>query len=138
MHCIFLLFVVLLQVLTALCTTCRTYDEEIGTCIRANDCPGDGILARCATPGLYCCPSGSASTVESKFPSDCGDTPMYAREHIVGGKIVRPDEYSWLASLQYGNQGSFGLCGGSVINARYVLTAAHCVTGEAVTKLGGL
>lgn len=79
------------------------------------------------------------STVQAMaFREDCGKTPMNPTGEIVGGKIIDPDEYSWLASLQYGNNGSYGVCGGSVINSWYVLTAAHCVSGEYVAKYGGL
>lgn len=76
--------------------------------------------------------------VLSTFPTTCGYFPLYANPQIVGGKGIHPDIYSWLASLSYGNESTYGECGGSVINTRYVLTAAHCVTGESVNKLGGL
>ncbi|KAH8409750.1 hypothetical protein KR222_003690, partial [Zaprionus bogoriensis] len=46
-------------------------------------------------------------------------------------------EFSWLASLEYGN-GTLGFCAGSVVNSLYVLTAASCVTGNKVRRLGGL
>lgn len=69
---------------------------------------------------------------------DCGITPKYPQEAIVGGNDIQPDEYSWIASLQYGNGNTFGYCGGSVISSSYVLTAAHCVQGEAVNFHGGL
>lgn len=79
------------------------------------------------------------STVQAMaFREDCGETPMYPTGEIVGGEIIDPDEYSWLASLQYGNNGSYGVCGGSVISSWYVLTAAHCVAGDTVKRLGGL
>lgn len=69
---------------------------------------------------------------------DCGWTPKYPREAIAGGKRIQPNEYSWLASLQYGFGGTFGYCGGSAINSLYVLTAAHCVQGDDVNFYGGL
>lgn len=75
---------------------------------------------------------------ERQFPTTCGYTPLYANAQIAGGNVIHPDEYSWLASLHYGNGNNFGNCGGSVINSRYVLTAAHCVTGAEVNLLGGL
>lgn len=98
-------------------------------------------LKKCGETSLHCCPSNHLSLappVATKFPTDCGNTPMYPKQQIVGGKIISPDEYSWLGSLQYGNKGTYGLCGGSVINSRYVLTAAHCVTGDDIKRVGGL
>ncbi|KAH8409618.1 hypothetical protein KR222_011614, partial [Zaprionus bogoriensis] len=74
---------------------------------------------------------------EEILPTDCGHTPMYPAPQIVGGNIIPADEYSWVASLQY-NKTVFGACSGSVINSQYVLTAAHCVTGQKVNWLGGL
>lgn len=47
---------------------------------------------------------------------------------IVGGENVRIDHYPWQVSLQIGGN---HFCGGSVIHPDWVLTAAHCVMGEA-------
>lgn len=45
---------------------------------------------------------------------------------IVGGSDVAPSKYSWMASLQYKNSGKH-FCGATLIDARWLLTAAHCV-----------
>lgn len=73
-----------------------------------------------------------------KFPNNCGRTPMYPTSSFVGSNNIAPDEYTWLASLQYGRGDTYGYCSGSVINTQYVLTAAHCVTGSHVDYFGGL
>ena len=45
-------------------------------------------------------------------------------EPIVGGQDADKDEYPWLVLLYYGASWA---CGGSIINERTILTAAHCV-----------
>lgn len=131
---------VLLQAWTAFCLRCKTNNGEVGICRR--DCNTVDVhrsLTRCAGTSFFCCAS-SASTItskrESKFPVNCGYTVMYASRRITGG-IIRPDEYSWLASLQYRRNSNIS-CSGAVINSRYVLTAAECVTGASIKDAGGL
>lgn len=43
---------------------------------------------------------------------------------IVGGRPTKPHNYPWVALILYYN---VAMCGGSVINNYYILTAAHCV-----------
>lgn len=56
--------------------------------------------------------------------SGCGERNEEPR--IVGGSSTDVNAYPWTARLIYYK--SFG-CGASVINDRYVITAAHCVKG---------
>jgi trypsin len=46
---------------------------------------------------------------------------------IVGGKEVPKFQYPWLVSLETSN---FHICGGTLLDANNVLTAAHCGVGE--------
>ncbi|XP_055525728.1 CLIP domain-containing serine protease B9-like isoform X2 [Wyeomyia smithii] len=59
---------------------------------------------------------------------------------IYGGENADIDEFPWLALLEFENfrgERKFS-CGGSLINSRYVITAAHCVIGEVQHKEGEL
>jgi secreted trypsin-like serine protease len=50
-------------------------------------------------------------------------TPGSVKPEIVGGQPANPNEYPWQALVLYDGY----LCGGSLIDTEWVLTAAHCV-----------
>jgi len=52
----------------------------------------------------------------------CG-VPGKSINRIIGGAEVTPHQYPWLVRIQGGN----GLCTGTLISDRHVLTAFHCV-----------
>ncbi|XP_002138833.3 transmembrane protease serine 9-like [Drosophila pseudoobscura] len=56
-------------------------------------------------------------------------SPQLSRSYprILGGQDTAPDSSPWMALIT--KNGRFS-CGGSLINARYVLTAAHCASPE--------
>lgn len=60
---------------------------------------------------------------------DCGRSE--SGDRIVGGNITEIGEFPWLALLSYKKDNEIAKykCGGSLINNRYILTAAHCVAG---------
>lgn len=66
--------------------------------------------------------------------TNCGIINM---DKIVGGSVAGIQEFPWMALLAYrtGAPKPEFRCGGSVINNRYILTAAHCVTALPSSKL---
>ncbi|GIY35845.1 plasminogen [Caerostris darwini] len=68
-------------------------------------------------------------------PKECGVqaiTPktIFGPDRMVGGEPVIPNSWPWQVSLQSGFSEPNGhFCGGSLINAQWVLTATHCVVG---------
>lgn len=58
------------------------------------------------------------------FLPACGQ--VFKHKRIVGGVETVINGYPWMTALMYNNR---FYCGGSLINNKYVLTAAHCVNG---------
>ncbi|XP_058455964.1 CLIP domain-containing serine protease B15-like [Malaya genurostris] len=84
------------------------------------------VESRCGTMSgsrpipLICCPN-------LLNPDRCGALDFANR--ILGGEVTEIGEHPWAALLIYdlgGNRFS-PKCGGSLLNSRYVLTAAHCI-----------
>ncbi|XP_054715759.1 chymotrypsin-like elastase family member 2B [Uloborus diversus] len=71
-------------------------------------------------------------------PNDCGTTPIVPNtiyssfDRMVGGEAARPNSWPWQATLQTTwSEPNGHFCGGTLINAQWVLTATHCVVGNA-------
>ncbi|XP_055691133.1 uncharacterized protein LOC129794355 [Lutzomyia longipalpis] len=67
------------------------------------------------------------SLLPNPYEGKCGAQTTFNR--LIGGEFAKIDEYTWMTRLKYKSpekEPRF-LCGGSLINDRYVLTVAHCV-----------
>ncbi|XP_019868222.1 trypsin-1 [Aethina tumida] len=76
-------------------------------------------------------PPVAAPIPTQKCPScKCGIT--YKKTRIVGGVETKVNEFPWMTALMYNNR---FYCGASLINNKYILTAAHCVNGFSRERL---
>uniref|UniRef100_A0A1I8PAU9 Peptidase S1 domain-containing protein n=1 Tax=Stomoxys calcitrans TaxID=35570 RepID=A0A1I8PAU9_STOCA len=73
-------------------------------------------------------------------PGVCGPISAKMFLNVYGGSEASLGDFTWLANLEYKtDDGDLEVaCAGNIINKRYILTAAHCVTGEILIKKGQL
>ncbi|XP_028137604.1 phenoloxidase-activating factor 3-like [Diabrotica virgifera virgifera] len=69
------------------------------------------------------------------LPSDCGYLDL--NDRIRNGQDADLNEFPWMALLSYRTRrGPDFKCGGTIINSRYILTAAHCISNLDTPMLG--
>lgn len=135
---------------------CTTPTKQTGSCVPIERCrniynivsnptpPPTGIAnyikkAACTLPGVtrsICCQPAevipepvttkpTASPASALLPRDCG---LRVDDRLAFGNVTKVFSYPWMAVLRYDYNGAIvDGCGGSLINKRYILTAAHCL-----------
>ncbi|XP_075974162.1 phenoloxidase-activating enzyme 1-like [Anticarsia gemmatalis] len=91
-------------------------------------------------------PTESSSSSEDYSPDDSSPAPRNKcgidtnGDRIYGGQFTDLDEFPWMALMGYRTRKGTTTyqCGGVLINRRYVLTAAHCITGAIEREVGSL
>lgn len=100
-----------------------------------------GSTGRGRARGISGVPKGGTSNYNFRFNPALPERPSCGQdfsEKIYGGTTTKLNEFPWMALLQYANGTGHKswACAGTLINNRYILTAAHCVTGDIEKKVG--
>ncbi|WP_292427877.1 serine protease [Mesorhizobium sp.] len=64
------------------------------------------------------------------------DTPKYSDDFIRGGETAKAGDWPWQVRILSNVTDGSGYCGGALVAASWVLTAAHCVKGKRTLAIG--
>lgn len=86
----------------------------------------------------------AASAGDVRLPGTTGQTAPRTQPRIVGGEVIPITSAPWQVYLEGENASETYSCGGSILNATTILTAAHCAEpvkslapGESITVYAG-
>jgi len=126
-------FSLLNYILAAIRSPCGYDRFDLTLCCQSRGGGGSGTTTRrpTTTTGRTTTTRRTTTTTTRRPPpsAQCGRSPFHTR--IVGGKEARQGAWPWSAALGHPlSGGRFKVvCGGSLIDERHVLTAAHCFPG---------
>ncbi|GAB5577118.1 transmembrane protease serine 2 [Prionailurus iriomotensis] len=105
-------------------------EEGQATCSAVERCWDNEVMSS-EDMDLCKCLNALPSSMSLSSVPYCGLRAMTGR--IVGGALAPESKWPWQVSLQYGTT---HICGGTLIDAQWVLTAAHCffVTREKILE----
>ncbi|CAF3648410.1 unnamed protein product [Rotaria socialis] len=95
------------------------------------ECAGQVGIEQSNNQARLCCQAMATTTSSSIFPNECGKQKFQpSKQRIVGGVHAVPNSWPWQVRLHADG----GLCGGTLIDTRHVVTAAHCLRTPIVTQ----
>jgi len=93
------------------------------------------FVGRCTTAATTAGTTAAITAATTQPPSgtcSCGNANRASR--IVGGQETGVYEYPWQAGL-VSRGGTRTFCGGTIINSRYIMSAAHCTVNSSPNRI---